>query len=57
MYVTFLSLIQKYREIRFSFDGLVIHREVGVAIPVHLSLHHHGDEPEVCYFCPWSLSN
>ena len=30
---------------RFSLDGLVIPRST--AIPMHLGLHHHGDEPEV----------
>ena len=36
-----------YKEVRFSMDGLVINRSVGVSIPTHLALHHHGDEPEV----------
>ena len=33
------------REVRFSLDGLVISRSV--VLPVHLGLHHHGDEPQV----------
>jgi hypothetical protein len=30
---------------RFNLDGVVIPR--GEAVPFHLGLHHHGDEPEV----------
>ena len=33
------------REVRFSLDGLVIPRTV--QLPVHLGLHHHGNEPQV----------
>ena len=33
------------KEVRFSLDGLVIPRNV--VLPVHLGLHHHGDEPQV----------
>lgn len=33
------------KEVRFSLDGLVIPRSV--MLPVHLGLHHHGDEPQV----------
>ena len=40
---------EEAREVRFSLDGLVIPRSV--VLPVHLGLHHHGDEPQV------SLSN
>ena len=36
---------EKPREVRFSLDGLVISRSV--VLPVHLGLHHHGDEPQV----------
>ena len=36
---------QQPKEVRFSLDGLVIHRNV--ILPVHLGLHHHGDEPQV----------
>jgi hypothetical protein len=36
---------EKPREVRFSLDGLVIPRTV--VLPVHLGLHHHGDEPQV----------
>ena len=36
---------QQPREIRFSLDGLVIPRNI--ILPVHLGLHHHGDEPQV----------
>ena len=32
-------------EIRFSLEGLAIPRSV--VLPDHLSLHHHGDEPQV----------
>lgn len=36
------------REVRFSLDGLVIPRSV--VFPVHLGLHHHGDEPQVSIY-------
>lgn len=36
---------ERLREVRFSLDGLVIHRNV--ILPPHLGLHHHGDEPQV----------
>ena len=36
---------EEQREVRFSLEGLVIPRNV--VLPVHLGLHHHGDEPQV----------
>ena len=36
------------REVRFSLDGLVIPRSI--VLPVHLGLHHHGDEPQVSIY-------
>lgn len=36
---------EEQREVRFSLEGLVIPRNV--ILPVHLGLHHHGDEPQV----------
>ena len=36
---------EEQREVRFSLEGLVIPRNV--VLPVHLGLHHHGNEPQV----------
>jgi hypothetical protein len=44
-----------YKEIRFSFDGRVIPREVGVTIPSHAGLHHHGDQPESAGYTLYEL--
>ena len=41
------SCSQVVREVRFSLDGLVIPRATGLAVPSHLGLHHHGDDPAV----------
>ena len=36
---------EQEREVRFSLEGVVIPRNV--VLPVHLGLHHHGNEPQV----------
>ncbi|XP_011403848.2 PREDICTED: RNA polymerase II-associated protein 1-like isoform X2 [Amphimedon queenslandica] len=45
-----------YRETRFSLNGLIIPRDVGVAISSDKALHHHGDEPECAGYTLGELS-
>ena len=35
------------KPVRFDFDGKIVTADADV--PVHLGLHHHGDEPEVSF--------